>query len=143
MPMSFQLTFREFLDAMPTPAYLFDPERKHFVATNLSFCNLVGYSMLHDGVAFWAALSLWMGGLRAKELPNKGSEICQFVHVSERGSRLYRKGWRFVTLSQASRNATLENYAPMSRRDGSLARPHGRHGDERSLRGLDGMLRGS
>ena len=43
---------------------------------------------LHDGIAFWAALSLWMGGLRAKELPNKGSEICQLVHLSERGSRL-------------------------------------------------------
>jgi PAS domain S-box-containing protein len=43
MPTSFQLTFREFLDAMPVPAYLFDPEHRHFVAANLSFCNLVGY----------------------------------------------------------------------------------------------------
>ena len=42
MPTSFQLTFREFLDAMPVPAYLFDPEHRHFVAANLSFCNLVG-----------------------------------------------------------------------------------------------------
>lgn len=44
--MSLQLTFREFLDAMPVPAYLFDPERRHFVAANLSFCNLVGYPEL-------------------------------------------------------------------------------------------------
>lgn len=43
MPMSLQLTFREFLDAMPVPAYLFDPEHRRFVAANLSFCNLVGF----------------------------------------------------------------------------------------------------
>jgi PAS domain-containing protein len=43
MPASFQLTFREFLDAMPLPAYLFDPECRKFVAANLSFCNLVRY----------------------------------------------------------------------------------------------------
>jgi PAS domain S-box-containing protein len=43
MPTSFQITFREFLDAMPVPAYLFDPEHRHFVAANSIFCNLVGY----------------------------------------------------------------------------------------------------
>lgn len=31
---------------MPVPAYLFDPERRHFVAANSSFCNLVGYAEL-------------------------------------------------------------------------------------------------
>lgn len=36
-------TFREFLNAMPVPAYLFDPESRHFVAANHSFCDLVGY----------------------------------------------------------------------------------------------------
>jgi PAS domain-containing protein len=40
---SFQLTFRDFLDAMPIPAYLFDPECRKFVAANLSFGNLVRY----------------------------------------------------------------------------------------------------
>lgn len=44
MPTSFQTTFREFLDAMPVPAYLFDPELRHFVAANSSFCDLVGYA---------------------------------------------------------------------------------------------------
>jgi len=38
------MTFREFLNAIPVPAYLFDPESKHFVAANPSFCELVGYS---------------------------------------------------------------------------------------------------
>ena len=53
MPISFQLTFREFLDAMPIPAYLFDPERRHFVAANSSFCNLVGYSELELTALEW------------------------------------------------------------------------------------------
>ncbi|MGH9514538.1 MAG: PAS domain S-box protein [Terriglobales bacterium] len=44
MQKSWKATFREFLDAMPLPAYLFDPEDKHFVAANSSFCKLVGYS---------------------------------------------------------------------------------------------------
>lgn len=43
MPASWKTTFREFLDAMPLPAYLFDPESRHFVAANHAFCNLVGY----------------------------------------------------------------------------------------------------
>ncbi|HEV2697419.1 MAG TPA: PAS domain-containing protein [Terriglobales bacterium] len=43
MPTSWKITFREFLDAMPLPAYLFDPEDRHFVAANSSFCKLVGY----------------------------------------------------------------------------------------------------
>ena len=43
MPTSWQITFREFLDVMPVPAYLFDPEQRRFVAANSSFCNLVGY----------------------------------------------------------------------------------------------------
>jgi PAS domain S-box-containing protein len=53
MPISFQLTFREFLDTMPIPAYLFDPERRHFVAANFSFCNLVGYSELELTALEW------------------------------------------------------------------------------------------
>ena len=43
MPTSWQTTFREFLDIMPVPGYLFDPEDLHFVAANSSFCALVGY----------------------------------------------------------------------------------------------------
>ena len=43
MPASYKTTFREFLDAMPVPAYLFDPESRHFVAANSIFCDLVGY----------------------------------------------------------------------------------------------------
>lgn len=44
MPASWKITFREFLDAMPIPSYLFDPMTRHFVAGNGSFCSLVGYS---------------------------------------------------------------------------------------------------
>lgn len=43
MPASWKTTFRDFLDAMPMPGYLFDPESRHFVAANCSFCTLVGY----------------------------------------------------------------------------------------------------
>lgn len=43
MSHSWKVAFREFLDAMPVPAYLFDPETKHFVAANPAFCELVGY----------------------------------------------------------------------------------------------------
>lgn len=43
MPTSWRVTFREFLDAMPVPGYLFDPESRHFVAANHAFCELVGY----------------------------------------------------------------------------------------------------
>lgn len=43
MPTRWKVTFREFLDAMPVPGYLFDPESRHFVAANSSFCELVGY----------------------------------------------------------------------------------------------------
>jgi PAS domain S-box-containing protein len=43
MPASWLLTFREFLDKMPVAGYLFDPESRHFVAANQSFCDLVGY----------------------------------------------------------------------------------------------------
>src|SRR6476660_9364831 len=43
MPASWKITFHEFLDAMPVPGYLFDPESRHFVAANHSFCILVGY----------------------------------------------------------------------------------------------------
>jgi PAS domain S-box-containing protein len=43
MPTSWKTTFREFLDAIRVPAYLFDPESKHFVAANSTFCELVGY----------------------------------------------------------------------------------------------------
>lgn len=43
MPTSWKTTFREFLDKMPIPGYLFDPESRHFVAANKSFCDLVGY----------------------------------------------------------------------------------------------------
>lgn len=43
MSHSWKIAFREFLDAMPIPAYLFDPESKRFVAANPSFCELVGY----------------------------------------------------------------------------------------------------
>lgn len=43
MPASWKTTFREFLDAMPLPAYLFDPESRHFVAANHAFCDLVRY----------------------------------------------------------------------------------------------------
>ena len=44
MPASWKTTFREFLDKMPVPGYLFDPESSHFVAANESFCDLVGYA---------------------------------------------------------------------------------------------------
>jgi PAS domain S-box-containing protein len=44
MPANWKTTFREFLNAMPVPAYLFDPETRHFVAANPGFCELVGYS---------------------------------------------------------------------------------------------------
>lgn len=44
MPANWKATFREFLNAMPVPAYLFDPENRHFVAANQSFCELVGYA---------------------------------------------------------------------------------------------------
>jgi PAS domain S-box-containing protein len=40
---SLKTTFREFLDAIRVPAYLFDPESRHFVAANSTFCELVGY----------------------------------------------------------------------------------------------------
>jgi len=43
MPESLQTTFREFLDVIRVPAYLFDPESRHFVAANSTFCDLVGY----------------------------------------------------------------------------------------------------
>ena len=43
MPASWKITFGEFLNAMPVPGYLFDPESRHFVAANRSFCELVGY----------------------------------------------------------------------------------------------------
>src|SRR6185369_12313510 len=43
MPASWKSTFRDFLDIMPIPGYLFDPVSMHFVAANQSFCNLVGY----------------------------------------------------------------------------------------------------
>jgi PAS domain S-box-containing protein len=43
MPASWKTTFAEFLDAMPVPGYLFDPESRHFVAANQGFCDLVGY----------------------------------------------------------------------------------------------------
>jgi len=43
MPENWTITFREFLDAMPVPGYLFDPENRHFVAANRSFCDLVGF----------------------------------------------------------------------------------------------------
>jgi PAS domain S-box-containing protein len=43
MPTNWNVTFREFLDAMPVPGYLFDPVARHFVAANQSFCELVGY----------------------------------------------------------------------------------------------------
>ncbi|HKR86295.1 MAG TPA: PAS domain S-box protein [Terriglobales bacterium] len=43
MPASLNTTFREFLDAIRVPAYLFDPESRHFVAANSTFCELVGY----------------------------------------------------------------------------------------------------
>jgi PAS domain S-box-containing protein len=43
MPASWMIGFREFLDKMPVPGYLFDPEGRHFVAANQSFCDLVGY----------------------------------------------------------------------------------------------------
>ena len=45
MPASWKITFREFLDKMPVPGYLFDPESRHFVAANQSFCDLVGYGV--------------------------------------------------------------------------------------------------
>ncbi len=44
MPASWKATFREFLDVMPIPGYLFDPESLRFVAANQAFCILVGYS---------------------------------------------------------------------------------------------------
>lgn len=44
MPTSWKTTFREFLDAMPVPGYLFDPQSRHFVGANKSFCELVGYT---------------------------------------------------------------------------------------------------
>ena len=56
MPVSFQLTFREFLDAMPVPAYLFDPECRKFVAANPSFCNLVRYSEPQLTTLEWPAI---------------------------------------------------------------------------------------
>lgn len=43
MPASWKTSFREFLDAMPVPGYLFDPVSQHFVAANAGFCELVGY----------------------------------------------------------------------------------------------------
>jgi PAS domain S-box-containing protein len=43
MPANWKITFGEFLDKMPLPGYLFDPENRRFVAANGSFCNLVGY----------------------------------------------------------------------------------------------------
>ena len=43
MPASWKSTFRDLLDIMPIPGYLFDPVSMHFVAANQSFCNLVGY----------------------------------------------------------------------------------------------------
>jgi PAS domain S-box-containing protein len=43
MPSGWKIVFREFLDALHVPAYLFDPEMKRFVAANCSFCELVGY----------------------------------------------------------------------------------------------------
>lgn len=43
MPASWKTTFRGFLDVMPIPGYLFDPESRHFLAANESFCALVGY----------------------------------------------------------------------------------------------------
>lgn len=46
MPAECRITivFREFLDEMPVPAYLFDPQTRHFVAANQRFCDLVGYA---------------------------------------------------------------------------------------------------
>lgn len=43
MSSSCKVAFREFLDRIPLPAYLFDPETRHFVAANSSFCELTGY----------------------------------------------------------------------------------------------------
>ena len=43
MPTSWKTTFRDFLDKLPVPGYLFDPESRRFVAANESFCSLVGY----------------------------------------------------------------------------------------------------
>jgi PAS domain S-box-containing protein len=68
MPTSWQITFREFLDAMPVPAYLFDPELRHFVAANSSFCNLVGYPELELIALEWPLIMADQGEtVRANE----------------------------------------------------------------------------
>ena len=68
MPTCFKPMFREFLDAIAVPAYLFDPEQRHFVAANLSFCDLVGYSELELIALEWPLIMADQGeAIRANE----------------------------------------------------------------------------
>jgi PAS domain S-box-containing protein len=79
MPASWKTTFREFLDAMPVPAYLFDPESRHFVAANQGFCELVGYA---ERELITLELSMIMADERETERANE--------EISEREEDVFR-----------------------------------------------------
>jgi PAS domain S-box-containing protein len=94
LPANWRTTFREFLDKMPVPAYLFDPLSRRFVAANSSFCELVGYAELELIALGWPRIMADEGETaRAnEEISGREEDVFRnngFAFLSKDGTRVY------------------------------------------------------